>query len=151
MYSALWLWLIKFCMRHMMAWVCKFWLHAFHLPSFFGIRLPLKLQSDGQLERTIQTLEDMLRACVLDFKTQWDESLSLGEFDCRVVMDRFGILTTETWGKNKHAQVKSAGLPHRGSRAGSALSFLVWLIAYYSTILIKLTKWIGRNAVGAKD
>ena len=25
-------------------------------------------QTDGQSERTIQTLEDMLRACVLDFK-----------------------------------------------------------------------------------
>ena len=37
-------------------------------------------QTDGQSERTIQTLEDMLRACVLDFKTQWDESLPLYEF-----------------------------------------------------------------------
>ena len=27
------------------------------------------LQTDGQSERTIQTLEDMLKACVLDFKT----------------------------------------------------------------------------------
>jgi len=37
-------------------------------------------QTDGQSERTIQTLEDMLRACVLDFKTQWDETLPLCEF-----------------------------------------------------------------------
>ena len=37
-------------------------------------------QTDGQSERTIQTLEDMLRACVLDFKTQWDEALPLCEF-----------------------------------------------------------------------
>ena len=29
--------------------------------------------TDGQMERTIQTLEDMLRACVLDFKGAWDE------------------------------------------------------------------------------
>ena len=35
------------------------------------------LQIDGQSERTIQTLKDMLRACVLDFKTQWDETLPL--------------------------------------------------------------------------
>ena len=28
-------------------------------------------QKDGQSERTIQTLEDMLRACVLDFKGSW--------------------------------------------------------------------------------
>ena len=37
-------------------------------------------QTDGQLERTIQTLGDMLHACVLDFKFQWDEYLSLCEF-----------------------------------------------------------------------
>ncbi|GKD02011.1 putative reverse transcriptase domain-containing protein [Tanacetum coccineum] len=28
--------------------------------------------SDGQSERTIQTLEDMLRACVIDFRNGWD-------------------------------------------------------------------------------
>lgn len=37
-------------------------------------------QTDGQTERTIQTLEDMLRACVLDFKGNWDEHLPLVEF-----------------------------------------------------------------------
>ena len=37
-------------------------------------------QSDGQSERTIQTLEDMLRACVIDFKGSWDKHLSLMEF-----------------------------------------------------------------------
>nr|GEV38093.1 putative reverse transcriptase domain-containing protein [Tanacetum cinerariifolium] len=37
-------------------------------------------QTDGQSERTIQTLEDMLRACVLDFKGSWDVHLSLVEF-----------------------------------------------------------------------
>ncbi|XP_060170798.1 uncharacterized protein LOC132601749, partial [Lycium barbarum] len=35
---------------------------------------------DGQAERTIQTLEDMLRACVLDFKSNWDDHLPLIEF-----------------------------------------------------------------------
>ena len=37
-------------------------------------------QTDGQSERTIQTLEDMLRACVLDRTTSWENSLSLIEF-----------------------------------------------------------------------
>ncbi|XP_070057278.1 uncharacterized protein [Nicotiana tomentosiformis] len=37
-------------------------------------------QTDGQAERTIQTLEDMLRACVLDFKGNWDDHLALIEF-----------------------------------------------------------------------
>nr|GEU39603.1 reverse transcriptase domain-containing protein [Tanacetum cinerariifolium] len=37
-------------------------------------------QTDGQSERTIQTLEDMLRACVLDFGGSWDVHFSLVEF-----------------------------------------------------------------------
>uniref|UniRef100_A0A0V0GVY7 Putative ovule protein n=1 Tax=Solanum chacoense TaxID=4108 RepID=A0A0V0GVY7_SOLCH len=37
-------------------------------------------QMDGQEERTIQTLEDMLRACVIDFKGNWDDHLPLIEF-----------------------------------------------------------------------
>ena len=37
-------------------------------------------QTDGQSERTIQTLEDMLRACVMEFKGSWDNYLSLIEF-----------------------------------------------------------------------
>ena len=37
-------------------------------------------QTDGQLERTIQTLEDMLRMCVMDFGGQWDIHLPLIEF-----------------------------------------------------------------------
>ena len=38
------------------------------------------LQTDGQLERTIQVLEDMLRACVLDLKGSWEEYLPVMEF-----------------------------------------------------------------------
>ncbi|GJZ65807.1 reverse transcriptase domain-containing protein [Tanacetum coccineum] len=37
-------------------------------------------QMDGQSERTIQTLEDMLRACVIDFGGSWDVHLPLAEF-----------------------------------------------------------------------
>ena len=35
---------------------------------------------DGQSERTIQVLEDMLRACILDHKGSWEEDLPLLEF-----------------------------------------------------------------------
>ncbi|GJZ19441.1 putative reverse transcriptase domain-containing protein [Tanacetum coccineum] len=38
------------------------------------------LETDGQSERTIQTLEDMLRACVMDFGGRWDTHLPLVEF-----------------------------------------------------------------------
>ena len=36
-------------------------------------------KTDGQSEKTIQTLEDMLRACILDFKGSWDQYLALIE------------------------------------------------------------------------
>ena len=37
-------------------------------------------QTDGQSERTIQTLEDMLRMCVIDVGGSWDDHLQLVEF-----------------------------------------------------------------------
>ncbi|GKB50051.1 putative reverse transcriptase domain-containing protein [Tanacetum coccineum] len=38
------------------------------------------LQTDGQSERTIQILEDLMRACVIDFGKGWDRRLPLVEF-----------------------------------------------------------------------
>nr|GEW35003.1 putative reverse transcriptase domain-containing protein [Tanacetum cinerariifolium] len=37
-------------------------------------------ETDGQSERTIQTLKDMLRACVIDFGKRWEKHLPLVEF-----------------------------------------------------------------------
>lgn len=37
-------------------------------------------QTDGQSERVIQVLEDMLRSCVIDFKINWDKYVPLLEF-----------------------------------------------------------------------
>nr|GEY16923.1 reverse transcriptase domain-containing protein [Tanacetum cinerariifolium] len=37
-------------------------------------------QTDGQSKRTIHTLEDMVRACNLDFEGRWDFHLPLVEF-----------------------------------------------------------------------
>ncbi|GJS49148.1 putative reverse transcriptase domain-containing protein, partial [Tanacetum coccineum] len=49
-----------------------------------GTRLDMSMvyhpQTDGQSKRTIQTLEDMLRAYVLDFGGSWDVHLPLVEF-----------------------------------------------------------------------
>nr|GEY53972.1 hypothetical protein [Tanacetum cinerariifolium] len=49
-----------------------------------GTRLDMSmayhLETDGQRERTIQTLEDMLRACVIDFRNGWERHLPLVEF-----------------------------------------------------------------------
>ena len=37
-------------------------------------------QTDGQSERVIQVLEDMLRGCVIDFLGSWDRYIPLMEF-----------------------------------------------------------------------
>ena len=37
-------------------------------------------QTDGQSKRVIQVLEDLLRACALDLKGNWDDYLPLMEF-----------------------------------------------------------------------
>ena len=50
------------------------------LGTRFDFSTAFHLQTDGQFERTIQTLEDMLRACVLDFKGSWASHLPLVEF-----------------------------------------------------------------------
>nr|GEU64275.1 reverse transcriptase domain-containing protein [Tanacetum cinerariifolium] len=54
------------------------------LQKALGTRLDLSttyhLETAGQSERTIQTLEDMLRAYVMDFSRNWDTHLLLVEF-----------------------------------------------------------------------
>ncbi|GKC18811.1 reverse transcriptase domain-containing protein, partial [Tanacetum coccineum] len=59
----------------------RFWLS---MQEALGTRLDMSTafhpQTDGQSERTIQTLEDMLRACVMDFGGSWDVHLPLVEF-----------------------------------------------------------------------
>lgn len=37
-------------------------------------------QTDGQSERTIQTMEDMLMSCAMDFGRSWESHLPLIEF-----------------------------------------------------------------------
>nr|GFB22330.1 putative reverse transcriptase domain-containing protein [Tanacetum cinerariifolium] len=50
-------------------------------------------ETDGQSERTIQTLEDMLCACVIDFRNGWERHLLLVEF---------------SYNNSYHASVKAA-------------------------------------------
>ncbi|GJS77795.1 putative reverse transcriptase domain-containing protein [Tanacetum coccineum] len=50
-------------------------------------------QTDGQSERTIQTLEDMIRACVMDFRKGWDRHPPLVEF---------------SYNKSYHTSIKAA-------------------------------------------
>nr|GEZ44220.1 putative reverse transcriptase domain-containing protein [Tanacetum cinerariifolium] len=54
------------------------------LQEALGTRLDMSTayhpKTNGQSERTIQTLEDMLGACVIDFRGSWDRHLPLVEF-----------------------------------------------------------------------
>nr|GFA94886.1 reverse transcriptase domain-containing protein [Tanacetum cinerariifolium] len=67
------------------------------LQNALGTRLDMStsyhLETDGQSERTIQTLEDMLRACALDFGKGWVNHLPLVEF---------------SYNNNYHASIKAA-------------------------------------------
>ena len=63
----------------------KFTVHFWKIfQKAMGTRLTMSTtfhpQTNGQSERTIQVLEDMLRACVLDNQGSWEEHLPLVEF-----------------------------------------------------------------------
>nr|GFC87361.1 reverse transcriptase domain-containing protein [Tanacetum cinerariifolium] len=59
----------------------RFWVS---LQKALGTQLDLSTayhsETDGQSKRTIQTLEDMLRACMIDFGSDWDKHLPLVDF-----------------------------------------------------------------------
>ncbi|KAJ9538901.1 hypothetical protein OSB04_031634 [Centaurea solstitialis] len=59
----------------------RFW-NRFHeeLGTTLQFSMAFHPQTDRQRERTIRTLEDMLRACVLEFSGSWDSHLPLVEF-----------------------------------------------------------------------
>nr|GEU75088.1 putative reverse transcriptase domain-containing protein [Tanacetum cinerariifolium] len=63
----------------------RFTSHLWHaLQEVLGTKLHMSTayhpENDGQSERTIQTLEDMLPFCVMDFGGSWDTHLPLVEF-----------------------------------------------------------------------
>ncbi|GJU63351.1 putative reverse transcriptase domain-containing protein [Tanacetum coccineum] len=66
-------------------------------------------ETDGQSKRTIQTLEDMLRACVIDFGKGWVNHLSLVEF---------------SYNNSYHASIKAA--PFEALYGRKCLSPVCW-------------------------
>nr|GEY69127.1 putative reverse transcriptase domain-containing protein [Tanacetum cinerariifolium] len=72
--------LISIISDHDSWFMSRFWKS---MQEALGTRLDITAylpHTNGQSERTIQTLKDMLRACVLDFKGSWDVHLPLVEF-----------------------------------------------------------------------
>ncbi|GJZ33094.1 putative reverse transcriptase domain-containing protein [Tanacetum coccineum] len=66
-------------------------------------------ETDSQSERSIQTLEDMLRACVIDFGKGWVKHLPLAEF---------------SYNNSYHASIKAA--PYEALYGRKCRSLLCW-------------------------
>ncbi|KAA3477331.1 polyprotein [Gossypium australe] len=58
---------------------CKKKLHE-ALGTLLDLSTSFHPQTDGQLERVIQILKDMMRACIIEFRGNWEERLSLAKF-----------------------------------------------------------------------
>nr|GEV44535.1 putative reverse transcriptase domain-containing protein [Tanacetum cinerariifolium] len=72
----------------------RFWQSLQHaLGTQLDMSMAYHLKTDGQSERTIQTLKYMLRACVIDFGKGWEKHLPLVEF---------------SYNNNYHASIKAA-------------------------------------------
>ena len=67
----------------------KFWKSIQHA---LGTKLKFSTsfypQADGQSERTIQIVDEMLRACALKFQGSWDKYLPLLEFSYNTVINQ---------------------------------------------------------------
>ncbi|GJS26706.1 putative reverse transcriptase domain-containing protein [Tanacetum coccineum] len=104
-------------------------------------------QTDGQSERTIQTLEDMLRACVIDFRSSWDRHLPLSEVrDSQLTGLELIHDTTK-----KIVQIKNRLLPARSrqkSYANKRLKPLEFEVG--DMVLLKVSPWKGAVHFGKR-
>ncbi|GJY59499.1 putative reverse transcriptase domain-containing protein [Tanacetum coccineum] len=80
-------------------------------------------QTDGQSERTIQTLKDMLCACVINFGSSWDRHLPLGEF---------------SYNNSYHASIKDAPFEALYERK------------FGDMVLLKVSSWKGAVCFGKR-
>ncbi|GJR37029.1 putative reverse transcriptase domain-containing protein [Tanacetum coccineum] len=89
-------------------------------------------ETDGQSERTIQTLEDMLRACVINFGKGWVKHLPLAEF---------------SYNNSYHASIKAA--PYEALYGRKCRSVVCWTevgeaqLTVGDRVMLKLSPWKG--------
>nr|GEW94999.1 reverse transcriptase domain-containing protein [Tanacetum cinerariifolium] len=92
-----------------------------------GTRLDMSIayhpETDGQSVRTIQTLEDMLRACVIDFGNGWERHLPLIEF---------------SYNNSYHASIKAA--PFEALYGRKCRSPVCWA-EVGDKVMLKLSPW----------
>nr|GEV17622.1 putative reverse transcriptase domain-containing protein [Tanacetum cinerariifolium] len=90
-------------------------------------------QTDSQSERVIQTLEDMMRACVLDFRGSWDVYLPLVEF---------------SYNYSYHSSVRCAPFKDLYGYANKRRKPLEFSMGDY--VLLKVSPWKGVVRFGKK-
>ncbi|GJS83803.1 reverse transcriptase domain-containing protein [Tanacetum coccineum] len=107
-----------------------------HLQNALGTQLDMSTtyhpETDGQSERTIQTLEDMLQACVIDFVNDWINDLPLVEIFIQPTVINARIRHTDRktalrWKKSilsdlKKAQVQKGSKRNQETKPGSRYS-----------------------------
>nr|GEZ39492.1 copia protein [Tanacetum cinerariifolium] len=144
------------------------------LNKVLGTRLDMSTayhpQTDGQSERTIQTSEDMLRACVLDFGKGWDRHLPLVEFlynnsyHTRIKVALFEAL----YGRKCRSPICWAEVGDKPKNVNEALGDESWIVAMQEELnqfiandvwelvpqprnmTIIGTKWVFRNKLDEK-
>ncbi|GJV33898.1 putative reverse transcriptase domain-containing protein [Tanacetum coccineum] len=87
-------------------------------------------QTDGQSERTIQTLDDMLRACVIDFENGWVRHLPLVEF---------------SYNNSYHASIKAAPFEIYADLKHKSMEFQVG-----DRVMLKVSPWKGVVCFGKR-
>ncbi|GKB85045.1 putative reverse transcriptase domain-containing protein [Tanacetum coccineum] len=122
------------------------------MQEVLGTRLDMSTayhpQTDGQSERTIHSLEDMLRACVLDFRGSWDVHLLLAEVkEGQLIGPELVQETTE-----KISQIKDrlkAVRDRQKSYADKRRKPLEFSVGDY--VLLKVSPWKGVVRFGKKE
>ncbi|GJV04351.1 putative reverse transcriptase domain-containing protein [Tanacetum coccineum] len=104
-------------------------------------------QTDGQSERTIPTLEDMLRACAIDFGKGWDRHLPLAEVgDAQLTGPKIVHETTE-----KIIQIKKriqAARDRQKSYADRRCNPLEFEVG--DKVMLKVSPWKGVICFGKR-
>nr|GEU76481.1 retrotransposon protein, putative, Ty3-gypsy subclass [Tanacetum cinerariifolium] len=92
-------------------------------------------QTDGQSERTIQMLEDMLSAYVIDFGSSWDRHLLLVEF---------------SYNNSYHASIKAA--PYEAFRQKSYADMRAKSLEFEVSdmVMLKVSSWKGAVRFGKR-
>nr|GEX82481.1 putative reverse transcriptase domain-containing protein [Tanacetum cinerariifolium] len=115
----------------------------------FDMSTSYRPQIDGQSERTIQTLEDMFRGCVIDFEGSWDVHLPLVKFSYNN-----SYHSSMRWRRLRHCMVESivhqlCGLRlEKKSYVDKRRKPLEFNVGDY--VLLKVSPWKGVVRFGKK-